>query len=161
MKKFFVIIALSLVALSAKAQVYVGGGIAFQGEAAKGESAAVFAIAPEVGYSFNDTMAAGISLGLGFGGGATVLSLDPYFRYFFADWGPVRFFADANFNFTNVSQQQGASSSGWGIGVMPGIAVPINNNWSVVGHIAKLGYYNGVFSFNLNGGTGIGIYYQF
>ena len=161
MKKVIVVIALALIALTAKAQVYVGGQLVFQGQAASGNSSAFFGIAPEVGYAFNDNMAAGVSLGFGFGNGATQIIVDPYFRYFFAELGPVRFFADANFNFTNISAQQGESASSWGIGIMPGIAVPINDNWSLVGHVARLGYYDGSFSFNLNNITIVGVYYQF
>ena len=84
MKKILVILALSLVALSAKAQVYVGGSLAFAGSG----NAAAFSIAPEAGYCFDDSMAAGLSLGLGFGNGATTLSIDPYFRYFLPRWVP-------------------------------------------------------------------------
>ena len=160
MKKVLVILALSLVALTAKAQVYVGGGIAFAGAAANGENVAVFAVAPEVGYQFDDNMAAGLSLGLTFGEGTTVFSIDPYFRYFFAEVGPVRFFGDANFNFTNTSAG-GASASTWGVGVMPGLAVGLTDQWSIVAHVGKLGYYGGAFQFGINSGSTIGVYYAF
>ena len=160
MKKVLVILALSLMALTAKAQVYVGGGIAFAGAAANGENVAAFSIAPEVGYQFDDNMAAGLSLGLTFGEGATVLAIDPYFRYFFAEVGPVRFFGDANFNFTNTSFE-GASNSTWGVGIMPGLAVDLTDQWSLVAHVAKLGYYGGAFQFALNSGATFGVYYAF
>lgn len=156
MKKILVILALSLVALSAKAQVYVGGGVSFAGSG----NAAVFSIAPEAGYCFDDDMAAGLSLGLGFGKGATALAIDPYFRYFFAELGPVRFFGDAHFNFTHTMAGD-ATSSTWGIGVRPGIAVNITDNWSLVAHVARLGYYEGAFGFYLNTGSTIGVYYAF
>jgi hypothetical protein len=163
MKKVLIILALSLMALTAKAQVYVGGGISFQGTAANGQSSAVFTIAPEVGYNLDDNMAVGLSIGMGFADGITVFSLDPYFRYYFLDWGPLRFFADGNFNFTNTSVKnvENGSHSTWGLGVKPGIAVPVNEKWSIVGHVASLGYYDGTFGFNLNSMAGIGVYYEF
>ena len=156
MKKILVILALSLVALSAKAQVYVGGSLAFAGSG----NAAAFSIAPEAGYCFDDSMAAGLSLGLGFGNGATTLSIDPYFRYYFAEVGPVRFFGDAHFNFTHTMAGD-ASASTWGIGVRPGISVNLTDSWSIVAHVARLGYYGGAFGFNLNTGSSIGVYYAF
>lgn len=157
MKKILVILALSLVALSAKAQVYVGGGLSFVGA---GKSA-TFAIAPEAGYSFDDNMAAGLSLGLGFSKGETAFSLDPYFRFYFAELGPIRFFGDAHFNFTHVMESGEAGESTWGIGVRPGISVNITDNWSIVAHVAQLGYYQGVFGLLLNTGSTIGVYYAF
>lgn len=163
MKKFLVILALSFMALTAKAQVYVGGGIGFDGAAANGQSTAVFTINPEVGYNLDDNMAVGLGISLGFTDGVTVFSLDPYFRYYFLDWGPLRLFVDGNFNFTNTSVKnaEGAAHSTWGLGVLPGIAVPVNERWSVVGHVGRLGYYDGTFSFNLNRVPGIGVYYEF
>lgn len=163
MKKLFVILALSLAALTAKAQVYVGGGISFNGAAANGQSTANFSVKPEVGYNLDDNMAVGLSVGLGFADGISVFSLDPYFRYYFADWGPLRFFVDGNFNFTNTSVKnaENGSHSTWGLGVKPGIAVPVNEKWSVVGHVASLGYYDGTFRFGLNPGYSIGVYYAF
>ncbi len=160
MKKLFVILALSLAALTAKAQVYVGGGLSFVGTAANGENAAVFSIAPEVGYNFNDDMAAGVSLGLGFSEGVTVFDINPYFRYYFAEVGPVRFFGDAKLNFTNTSSKV-ASSSTWGVGVAAGIAVPLNDKWSFVTHVCSLGYYGNTFNFGINPGSTIGVYYAF
>jgi len=156
MKKVIVIVAMALMAFTAKAQVYVGGSVAFVGQ---GE-AAVFAIAPEVGYSFDDNMAVGAALSVGFSDGVTAFALDPYFRYHFLEWGPVRFFADANFNFTNTSADSGSSST-WGIGIMPGIDIPVNDNWSLVCHVARVGYYGGAFGLNLNSGSSFGVYYAF
>ena len=91
MKKVLLVLVLTLMAFTSKAQLYTGGSIQFLGV---GNGDAVFGVAPEVGYSFNPKMAVGTSLGLLFGGGGA-LSIDPYFRYHFVNWGPVRFFADA------------------------------------------------------------------
>ena len=157
MKKILVILALSLVALSAKAQVYVGGSLAFAGSG----KAAAFTIAPEAGYNFDDNMAAGLSLGLGLAKGMTALSIDPYFRYYFAELGPVRFFGDGHFNFTHNMVSGQAGESTWGIGVRPGVAVNLTDSWSIVAHVARLGYYEGAFSFNLNTGSSIGVFYAF
>ena len=157
MKKVLVILALSLMAFTAKAQVYVGGTLSFSGV----KDQAVFSVAPEAGYNFNDNMAAGASLGLSFSKGMTSFAIDPYFRYYFAELGPVRFFGDGHFNFTNVAVRDAEGTSTWGIGVRPGIAVNLNDSWSIVTHVASLGYYGGAFGFHLNPGYTVGVYYEF
>ena len=154
MKKALLVIALVFMALTAKAQLYVGGGIAFTAAGPQ------FALTPEVGYNINDNMAAGLALGFGFGNGIFDFTIDPYFRYYFLDWGPARFFADANFRFV-VESMQGQSGTAWGIGIRPGIAFDIDDHFSIVTHIMQLGYYYNAFSFNFNAGSSIGLYYNF
>lgn len=157
MKKVILVLVLAMMAFTAKAQLYVGGGLGFVGTGA----GAAFSIAPEVGYGFNDNMAAGASIGLGISSGLTQLSVDPYFRYYFAELGPVRFFGDAHFNFTHIMQSGEPGVSTWGIGVRPGLAVDLTDRWSIVAHVASLGYYQGTFQFTLNSGSILGVYYSF
>ena len=50
----------------------------------------------------------------------------------------------------------------WGIGIRPGIAIPLTENISVVGHIARLGYFDGAFSVGANlNDFRVGLYYSF
>lgn len=162
MKKTLLVLVLALMAFTAKAQLYVGGSIQFVGASG---GTALFGIAPEVGYNFNDNMAVGSSVGLLFANGGTLLAIDPYFRYYFVDWGPARFFADAHINFT--TQFNGGSS--WGLGIRPGIAVDVDSHFSIVTHIAKIGYYGGGFLAGINSSIAgilsleptIGVYYSF
>lgn len=170
MKKVILVLALTLMALTAKAQFYAGGSVQFIG---MGGGGAVFGLAPEAGYNFAHNMGAGASLGLMFGGGegntGAALSIDPYFRYYFAEWGPARFFADGHFNFTAALGQGGGST--WGVGVRPGVAFQLDDRFSMVSHLARIGYYGGGFlagvnsslasllSFNL--APTVGLYYAF
>lgn len=164
MKKVILVLALALMAFTAKAQFYVGGSFQFTGA---GGGGAIFGIAPEVGYNINDNMAVGSSLGFVFGAGTSVLAIDPYFRYYFADWGPARFFTDAHFNFSALLAQGGGSS--WGVGLRPGIAVDVDSHFSIVTHIAQIGYYGGGFLAGINSSVAgvfnlsptIGVYYCF
>ena len=123
MKKVLLVLALALVAFTAKAQLYVGGSIAF-------DTVGGFNInlAPEVGYNLNDDMAVGLAVGLGFGGGTTIAAT-PYFRYCFLDWGPAILFADAQFTYQYANYGGGATANSWGIGICPGIAVPA---WAIM-----------------------------
>ena len=157
MKKVILVIVLAMMAFTAKAQLYVGGGLSFIGNGA----GASFTIAPEVGYNINDNMAVGGSIGLGLESGETILSVDPYFRFYFLEVGPVRFFGDANFNLSNIWETGEPSRTTWGIGVRPGLAVNLTDNWSIVAHVASLGYYGGTFGFTLNTGSVLGVYYCF
>ena len=63
MKKMILVLAAMAIAVCANAQIYLGGSMHFQ---ASDNIDANFTIKPEVGYSFNDSMAVGASLGIGF-----------------------------------------------------------------------------------------------
>ena len=161
MKKVILVLAMAFMAFTANAQLYVGGGISFNGQ----KNATVLGIAPEVGYNLSDDMAVGVGVGLAFADGQNAFSIEPYFRYYLVDLGPVRLFCDANFNFTSATINWGGTSTTdttWGIGVLPGLAVNINDNWSVVSHFARLGYYAEAFDFQLNTQVvSLGVYYAF
>ena len=162
MKKVLLVLVLALMAFTAKAQVYVGGGLAayFSNNIAVG-------IFPEVGYDLNDNMAVGMALGFQFGGG-TVIAFDPYFRYYFAQLGPARFFADGNFNFNvrpgYTDPDDGfkyPTTTSWGIGIRPGVAIDLNSHLTLISHLGRLGYYGGTFSLGVNTGYSIGLLYSF
>ena len=167
MKKVILVIALTLMALTAKAQFYVGGSIQFLG---MGNGGAIFGISPEAGYNFNNNMGAGASLGLMFGGagnGGSALSIDPYFRFFFVEWGTARFFVDGHINFTTSLNQGGGTS--WGAGIRPGVSFQLNDHFSMVTHLARIGYYGGGFLAGINSSLAsivnlaptVGLYYAF
>lgn len=154
MKKVLLVLVLALMALTAKAQLYVGGSLGFSAAGPQ------FALSPELGYEFGNNMAVGSSLTFRFANSFFDFMIDPYFRYYFAEWGPARFFADASFNFT-VESGGGQSGTGWGVGINPGVAFKINDRFSMVTHIMQLGYYYNAFRFNLNPGSSIGLFYSF
>ncbi len=143
MKKVILVLVLAMMAFTAKAQLYVGGGVLFTSNF--GFDSPVLGLTPEVGYNFNDNMAVGTSLGFAFGSGMFQFSIDPYFRYYFIEWGIARFFGDAHFHF---GLESGIAK--WGIGIRPGVAFPINDRFSVVAHLIQLGYYRDAFTFDLN-----------
>lgn len=160
MKRVLVILALSLMALTAKAQIYVGGGFA-----ASFSSTCTASIFPEVGYNLDDNMAVGTALGIHFGNG-TAFSVDPYFRYYFVELGPARFFADGHFNFTVGPKYTDANDNdytytSWGIGIRPGVSFDLGNNFTLITRLAQVGYYGGEFGIKLNPGFVMGLLYSF
>lgn len=163
MKKLIMVFALAFVALSASAQVYLGGSLNF----AAANQAAQVSILPEVGYAFSDNMAAGLTIGYAndqsvtWFAGASDVVIAPYFRYTFLNAGPVRLFADAEFQLGIIDEGK-QSSTAWNLGIRPGLALPVTEHLSFVGHIGRLGYYNKTFTFGVNGNTfTAGVYYSF
>lgn len=150
--------AVAAISFTAKAQLYVGGNVGLAVTASSGGSATAWEISPEVGYNINDSLAAGLSVS--FAGSPFSFSVDPYFRWYFAQAGNVKFLADGIFS---AGQTEGLFI--WGIGVSPGIAYSINDKWSIVSHLAFVGYEgarsDGAFSFNLLKNTRIGFFYNF
>ena len=157
MKKVFAsFIVLAALSLSANAQWYIGGGMGFDLNSNDGSTHAMFNIAPEGGYNFSDRMAAGLAVPITFST-ETSVNLTPYFRYKFVKFGPVSLFADAYAEFGSI-----ASDFNWGIGVAPGLACDIKNNWSLAAHIGNIGY-SEVSGFNLHliNGISVGVYKTF
>ena len=93
MKKIFMTLAATAVALGINAQAYVGGGLGVANISVDNgyskDDATSFKFVPEVGYSFNEEWAAGVAFGWegATKGGVKTLSVNPYARY----WRPPEF----------------------------------------------------------------------
>lgn len=162
MKKLILVLTLAVMAVSAHAQVYLGGSFNFSAK-----KNAQVSILPEVGYAFSDNMAAGLVVGYAndesvtWLEGASAVLIAPYFRYTFINAGPVRLFVDAEFQIGIVNEGN-QSAANWNLGIRPGLALPITDHLSFVGHFGRLGYYEKTFSFGVNASTFLaGIYYSF
>lgn len=182
MKKIIIsILALATISISANANWYAGGGLAFGFSSNNGTSNTTFGIAPEAGYKFSDKCAAGLSLdfsvsSIAFSGermGSFQFTVNPYFRYNFVQFGPVTLFGDAvvalgtTKEFASSKEMSVSSSPAfiWGVSVQPGLSVAINDAWSLVGHIGGIGYAGtkntGAFQINLLNQFSIGIFRNF
>ncbi|MBR1574067.1 MAG: hypothetical protein IJ652_04385 [Bacteroidales bacterium] len=54
------------------------------------------------------------------------------------------------------------NSFSWGLGIAPGLAIPVSENLSFVGHLGRVGYYNDTFELGVNGNYfTVGAYYSF
>lgn len=183
MKKFLMTIAAAFVAVSMNAQVYVGGSFGFASFDNGNKSQTAFKVIPEVGYNIDENIAVGISLGYqqGITSAAWELndpnedlklfSIAPYLRYTFAKMGPVALFADASFEYAHADND-GAKANGFGLGILPGIAVNLGEKLSFVSHIGKLGYLQtkadvdgakaiSTFGLDLDNALTFGLYYNF
>ncbi|MCQ2171079.1 MAG: hypothetical protein MJY48_05935 [Bacteroidales bacterium] len=160
MKKLIAsIFAVCAIAFTANAQFYFSGSLGLNVNGTKDASSANFHIDPGIGYQMSDATAVGIFLSLG-GGSGFEWSLNPYFRYTFADVSDFHFFADAR-----VSLGQISKTFCWGVGILPGFAYSISNSVDIVTHVACLGVkgygQTTVFRFNLLDGASVGMQFKF
>lgn len=157
------IAVMAVAAISANAQVYVGGGIGFSSTKVTDDAKAVskFKITPEVGYAFNDDMAVGLAIGfasISCGESVSEFSIKPYFRYAFAKTGNVAFFIDGAIEYatTNGGIYDGElvkfdkNAGSFAIGVAPGIKFSASKK---VDFVAKTGLF-GYKSYDKNAGNG-------
>ena len=92
MKKFFMTLAAAIIAVSASAQVYVGGNVGISSvKIAGGDSETAYKFLPEFGYNIDRDWAVGMVVGWGKGdpveieehlkNAAKTFEINPYVRY--------------------------------------------------------------------------------
>ena len=183
MKKILMTLVAAFVSVSMSAQFYVGGSVGFASFDDSNKSHSAFKFVPEVGYNLDEDMAVGIALAYTQGSTTAAwlltdpnedlktFSIAPYLRYSFAKFGPVTVFADGCFEYAHVDNN-GAKANGWGLGILPGIAVNFNEKFSFVSHIGRLGYSQSkadvsgakavsTFGLDLDNALTFGLYYNF
>lgn len=178
MKKIIVAIAALMLALSANAQMYVGGSVSMNSDGDNEKTS--FELLPEIGYRLNDKWTVGGVLGFtyckdnGENIKYSIFEIAPYARYSVLSMGPVNFFVDGGVGFSFAKAKSTLATvseySLFEIGFKPGLAIPVSDNLSFVGHVGFLGYRdndglssqdNG-FCLNVGGNdVSFGIYYSF
>ena len=152
MKKIAVLLFVVMVALSAKAQVYVGGTIGLWHD--DDADATTFLLSPEVGYNLNAKWAVGVNLTYihlkssfdlsneSFDAKLNGFAFAPYARYSFYENKIVRLFVDGGVGFSTYKYDiDGAdSTNGFEIGIKPGVAIKLNKSFSLVAKCGFLGY---------------------
>ncbi len=163
MKKILMTMVAAFAAVSMNAQVYVGGtlGLEMQNKLADKDgsetSGMTFQIKPEVGYWLDENMAVGIVLGFGttnngnfinpedgkafapnkkLDKSATQFTIAPYFRYNVLKFDRVNVFCDGMIDYTLNQKDSDNKVTRFGIHVVPGVAVNLNDKLSFV---TKLG----------------------
>lgn len=175
MKKIFLSLMVMVAAVAANAQIWVGGSLGFRTYDAQGagDTETTFNIAPEVGYDLSEDLS--IAIGLGYASESlkdvddaqTTISVNPYARYKFLKAGNFNVFLDGGFAFKSVDDGANKNNA-WLIGVRPGVAYSINENFSVVAHLGDgLVYRGGDYktqngiALDLANGLSFGVYYAF
>lgn len=183
MKKFFATLVIAIVAMSASAQTYIGGGLGFSTTDKEGseDNLTQFTLAPEVGYNLSDKWAIGMAINYTYakqGSSANAIGVAPYARYTVAKAGNFSFYIDGEFQFASVKHEDEDAQNGWSLGLKPGVRFDVNKNIFLTATVGFFGYQdtndiNGekTFGFGFNGagydnfsgsnGLKLGIYYNF
>lgn len=152
MKKIMMIAVMAVAAISANAQVYVGGSLGYNtqkdavevGGISTDETTSNLSIEPEIGYNLSDNWAVGIKLGYANANGKTnTWKVAPYARYTFVKAGKFSAFCDGGVAWSTI-HTNGAKFVGnkncITIGFNPGIAYEISKKVSLVAHFGDLSY---------------------
>lgn len=124
-------------AVCASAQVYIGGSAALGGQKhGDGDSKMVYKLMPEIGYQFNKTWDAGLSVGYaGVEDGNNAFVIAPYARYTFVNTKLVDLFLEGTVGYVHSE-----GVDGYEIGLKPGVKVNLSKNVSFVTKVGFLGY---------------------
>lgn len=149
MKKIVLTLVVALMAISASAQVYVGGSLGFgSGKAEMGTEevkSTSFRIMPEIGYELSESWSIGTVIGYKYSkldeAKSNTFEVAPYARFFFFKSDLVRLFVDGGFGFaTEKIEDEDDAMNTWNIGLKPGLAVKLSDNFSLIAKYGFLGY---------------------
>lgn len=179
MKKIFALALFAVMAISASAQLYVGGSLKAWRDGTDHVTTA--AILPEIGYTMNEKWAVGTVIGWEHrhetGTTNNMFRIEPYARYTFLSISKVNFFCDGAVGIglgkTKENGESGDTAVNWTIGFRPGISLTLNEHCSLVAHVGFLGYqgandaakaaeYTDAWGLKLNNNNlSFGFYYSF
>lgn len=146
MKKLFMTLAAAVIAVSASAQVYLGGNVGIASTKIAGHDAqTTYKVLPEIGYKINKDWAIGTVVGWGKGTPVEIedaehaigtFEVAPYVRYTALHTKMVDLFVDGGFSYKHYN----GTGNEWTVGLKPGIALNFNKNVSLVAHAGFVGY---------------------
>lgn len=122
------------VAQTSEKHFFVSGSVSYWRES--GETS--FRIMPAVGYSFDKHWAAGVELSYA-SDVADNYSIAPFVRWTYFRKGDVGLFLDGTVGYSYVSLD-GGQSSGWEIGLKPGLIWDLNVHFHLLAKLGFLGY---------------------
>ena len=143
MKKVLMTLFVLFAVVTAYAQeMYVGGGIGLWRDTDAERTS--FSISPDFGYELNGKWAVGGQLILDVAGGegpsTTAFAIAPYARFSYYENDIVRLFLDMGFGVSINKQKHTDADAGFELGVKPGIAVKLNENFSFVSKVGFAGF---------------------
>ena len=159
MKKIFMMAVMAVAALSANAQVWVGGEVGFGSTHFKSESTTKdFFFKPEVGYSLSDKFDVAIALGYSYASdkefkagskkvknysNANTWEINPYVRYKFVKAGNFFAFVDGGlFYETTHVRGEAKNWNSFGVSFVPGIAYSVSDKVTLVSKLGEGLYYS-------------------
>ena len=148
MKKIVLSVIVALIAITANAQVYVGGTFGVGSDKVETEGTEVrnttFKILPEVGYELSEDWSVGTVVGYEYNKSGDVktntFTIVPYARYFFLSSNVVRLFADGGFGFSTSKTKGNDALNSKNKSIKPGIAIKLYEQFCLVAKYGFLGY---------------------
>jgi len=161
MKKLIVVLVAALMAFTANAQYYVGGHVGFTSD----DDYSSFTIRPDFGYVLNDQISVGAVIGYYSTKMSNMTSseitINPYLRYNLAKIGIVNVFVDGEVAIS-IPGGDAEGDTTFGLGVCPGISIPVTDKLSFVTHLGQFGYYNESIILDADmRALAIGVFYNF
>jgi len=156
MKKIVMLLFVVCAAMTVSAQVYVGGTAGFWRNDKDDADETSFTIAPEIGYNFNEKWALGAELGYTYAkdpdSKTNTVFIAPYARYTYCETGIVRLFLDGGVGFasTKIADER---VNGYEIGIKPGVAIKLNDTFSLITKVGFLGYRDDYYTPGFSGET--------
>ena len=149
MKKILMTMVAAVIAVSASAQVYLGGTLGIGVSKVKGgDEVTTYKVLPEIGYNFNDNWAVGTVVGWGKGNPVSVqdalgtpdkyFTVSPYVRYTFLHSKYVDLFVDGGFGYTHYK----GDTNVWEVGAKPGVAINFNRHFTFLAKVGFAGWKN-------------------
>lgn len=165
MKKVLMTLMVMFAVVTAYAQeMYVGGGISLWRDTDAELSS--FSISPDFGYELNEKWSVGGQLILDFNSEDELLylykdkytsfAIAPYARFSYFENGIVRLFLDMGFGISINKPKHGDSNSGFEVGVKPGLAIKLNDNFSFVTKVGFAGFRDD-YLYSKRDGFGVGV----
>ena len=174
MKKFILTAIVAVAAMTANAQIWVGGQFGYSHTNVDGFNefgdlkVNQFSILPEIGYSLNDKWDIALQIGdqyqsVKVGDGkaesANAFVVAPYARYTFYKTGKVGFFLDGGFSIKTgditVDDVTLEDETMFGVGIRPGVKFAASDKVTFVASLGGLGYEKvsdySRFGFKVNG----------
>ena len=187
MKKFILTAIVAVAAMTANAQIRVGGQFGYDHSQYKPDGLEAtsnhFSILPEIGYTLNDKWDIAVQIGDEYVQTKTkalgvtdkesfnTFVVAPYARYTFYKTGKVGFFLDGGFSIKTGDivvddEVTFEDETGFGIGIRPGVKFAASDKVTFVASFGGLGYEKvsdySKFGFNVNGNAlQFGCYYSF
>ena len=142
MKKLATLAIMLIAAISASAQLYIGGSFGLNRDMSENQTE--FSILPEIGCNLNKTWAVGAAFGYQhmYNDGISSNARYTWFRTgnklisLFVDGG-----VDMSFGATKYRKISSDTLFAFGIGFKPGISINPTDKFSIVAHIGELGYW--------------------
>ena len=149
MKKLLLIVVVFMAALSASAQkMYIGGGIGLWRDSDIDKME--FTISPDFGVELSEQWAVGGELHYAHKNWnisdtsleVNSFAIAPYARYTYFHNKVVRLFLDMGMGVSVTKPEHSDSDTGFEIGIKPGLAVKLNDHFSLVTKVGFAGYTN-------------------